>query len=34
MKNTEWVVGLAVYTGKNTKIMKNGCSATTKVSNI
>lgn len=34
LKNTEWVVGVAVYTGVNTKIMKNGCSATSKVSNI
>lgn len=34
LKNTGWVVGLTIYTGKNTKIMQNGCSATTKVSNI
>lgn len=34
LKNTEWVVGFTVYTGTNTKIMKNGCAATSKVSNI
>lgn len=34
VKNTEWVVGFTVYTGKNTKIMKNGCNATSKTSNI
>ena len=28
------MVGIAVYTGKNTKIMQNGSAATTKVSNI
>lgn len=34
LKNTEWVVGITVYTGKNTKIMKNGCNASSKISNI
>ena len=34
LKNTDWVVGVTVYTGKNTKIMKNGCDAPSKSSNI
>lgn len=34
VKNTEWVVGFTVYTGKNTKIMQNGCNAAPKTSNI
>ena len=34
LKNTDWVVGITVYTGKNTKIMKNGCESSTKISNI
>ncbi len=34
LKNTDWVVGFTVYTGKRTKIMMNGCGATSKTSNI
>lgn len=34
LKNTEWLVGMVVYTGKNTKIMQNGASNTSKTSNI
>lgn len=34
IKNTGWVVGFTVYTGKNTKIMQNGCNAVSKTSNI
>ena len=34
LKNTEWLVGIAVYTGKNTKIMMNGASTKNKISNI
>lgn len=34
VKNTEWIVGMTVYTGKNTKIMKNGANNTSKTSNI
>ena len=34
LKNTEWVIGMVVYTGKNTKIMQNGANTTSKTSNI
>jgi len=25
LKNTEWVIGIIIYTGKDTAIMMNGC---------
>ena len=34
MKNTKHILGLAIYTGKNTKIMKNAESAAVKMSQI
>lgn len=34
LKNTEWVIGMTVYTGKNTKIMQNGTNNKNKTSNI
>ncbi len=34
MKNTEWVYGLAIYTGRNTKIMLNSGAATSKMSQV
>ena len=34
VKNTEWIVGMTVYTGSNTKIMMNGTSATSKISRM
>lgn len=34
LRNTEWIIGLVVYTGHNTKIMKNSKSPPIKVSNI
>ena len=34
LRNTEWVYGVAVFTGHETKIMKNGSSAKQKKSKI
>lgn len=34
LKNTEWIIGLVVYTGPNTKIFKNSKSPPIKVSNV
>lgn len=34
LKNTKWVFGLAIYTGKNTKIMLNSESSSVKMSQI
>lgn len=34
LKNTEYVIGIVIYTGKNTKIMKNSKQATIKTSKI
>jgi len=34
LKNTEWVYGLIVYTGHDTKIMKNSSKSRTKFSKI
>lgn len=32
--NTKWIYGLAIYTGRNTKIMKNSESTANKMSQI
>lgn len=32
MKNTDWIIGMVVYTGHETKIMKNSCKSRTKFS--
>ena len=34
LKNTEWIIGVCVYSGHETKIMKNGSSATSKTTKI
>ena len=34
LRNTEWVTGICVYSGHETKIMKNGTRAKSKVSKI
>ena len=34
LKNTDWAIGVIVYTGKDTAIMMNGCQPTTKTSAI
>ena len=34
LRNTEWVVGICVYSGHETKIMKNGSNSRVKVSKI
>lgn len=34
LKNTEWVVGIVVYTGNDTKIMKNAEPSKPKLSKI
>jgi len=34
LKNTKWILGLAIYTGKNTKIMLNSESSSEKMSQI
>ena len=34
LRNCEWVIGVCIYSGHDTKIMKNGTSARSKVSKI
>ena len=34
LKNTKWIYGLVIYTGKNTKIMMNSDSSSIKMSQI
>ena len=34
LKNTDWIVGVVIYTGVDTAIMMNGSSPFTKISNI
>ena len=34
LKNTDWVIGLVIYTGLDTAIMRNGSEPFTKISNI
>lgn len=34
IRNVDWVVGLVVYTGKDTKIQQNGAKARFKISNV
>ena len=34
LKNTKWVYGLVIYTGKNTKIMMNSDSSSEKMSQV
>ncbi len=34
LRNTEWVIGICVYSGHETKIMKNGSNARIKTSKI
>lgn len=34
LMNTKWIYGLAIYTGRNTKIMKNSESTANKMSQI
>eukprot|EP01124_Arcella_intermedia_P011864 TRINITY_DN18240_c0_g1_i1.p1 TRINITY_DN18240_c0_g1~~TRINITY_DN18240_c0_g1_i1.p1 ORF type:complete len:1316 (+),score=309.58 TRINITY_DN18240_c0_g1_i1:539-3949(+) len=34
LKNTDWVTGIIVYTGSDTKVMKNGCQVPTKRSSL
>jgi len=34
LKNTDWVIGLIIYTGLDTAIMMNGCEPNTKISKI
>jgi magnesium-transporting ATPase (P-type) len=34
LKNTDWIIGVVGYTGKDTKIMKNAEDAQTKQSNV
>jgi phospholipid-transporting ATPase len=34
LKNTEWVYGIAVYTGHETKIMKNNTGSPNKKSDV
>ena len=34
LKNTDWIIGVVIYTGVDTAIMMNGSSPFTKISNI
>lgn len=34
LKNTKWIYGVAIYTGRNTKIMMNSDSSSVKMSQI
>lgn len=34
LRNVEWIIGLVVYTGEDTKIMRNGAKPFTKISKI
>ena len=34
LKNTKWILGLAIYTGRNSKIMMNSDSSSEKMSQI
>lgn len=34
LKNTKWIYGLCIYTGRNTKIMMNSDSSSEKMSQI
>ena len=34
MRNTEWIIGICIYTGHETKIMKNGTKPKPKTSKI
>jgi len=34
LKNTKWIYGLVIYTGKNTKIMMNMDVSHNKISNV
>lgn len=34
IKNTDWVIGIVIYTGEDTAIMMNGSKPFTKISNI
>ena len=34
LKNTKWIYGLVIYTGKNTKIMMNSDSSSEKMSQV
>ena len=34
MRNTDWIIGVCIYTGHETKIMKNGAKPKPKVSKI
>ena len=34
LKNTKWILGLVIYTGKNSKIMMNSDSSSEKMSQI
>lgn len=34
LKNTDWVLGIVIYTGQDTAIMMNGSNPFTKTSNI
>ena len=34
LRNTEWIIGICIYTGHETKIMKNGTKPKPKTSKI
>lgn len=34
LKNTDWILGIVIYTGQDTAIMMNGSNPFTKTSNI